>query len=76
MRVAAPALRVAACVLVATSAAAQAPPPEYPSGWIDEMPVASRHFMVATANPLATQAGYETLRAGGNASTPTATPYL
>jgi len=69
MRVAALALRVASCVLVAiaTPAVAQALPPERPSGWIDKLPVASRHFMVATANPLATQAGYETLRAGGNA---------
>ncbi len=30
--------------------------------------VQSRHFMVATANPLATEAGYEILRAGGNAA--------
>jgi len=69
MRIAGLALRVAACVLVAIAApaAAQATPPEHPSGWIDKAPVERRHFMVATANPLATQAGYEMLRAGGNA---------
>lgn len=66
------ALCAAACALVvaalpAVAQAPQPPPPEHPSGWIDKLPVASRHFMVATANGLATQAGYETLRAGGNA---------
>ena len=46
---------------------AQPLPPEHPSGWIDKQPVASRHYMVAAANPLATRAGDEILRAGGNA---------
>jgi gamma-glutamyltranspeptidase/glutathione hydrolase len=46
---------------------AQPLPPEHPSGWIDKAPVASRHFMVAAANPLATRAGYDMLVAGGNA---------
>lgn len=41
--------------------------PEEPSGWIDKQPVASRHFMVAAANPLATDAGYRILKAGGSA---------
>ena len=41
--------------------------PEHPSGWIDKAPVESRHFMVAAANPLAARAGYDILRAGGNA---------
>ncbi|MGE5737723.1 MAG: gamma-glutamyltransferase [Betaproteobacteria bacterium] len=41
--------------------------PEAPSGWMDKAAVASRHFMVAAANPLATAAGYDVLRAGGNA---------
>jgi gamma-glutamyltranspeptidase/glutathione hydrolase len=41
--------------------------PEGPSERTDKAPVASRHFMVATANPLATRAGYDILRAGGNA---------
>ena len=73
MRVRAFIARTATCILPAlvalTFAHAQAPPPapERPSGWIDRAPVASRHFMVAAANPLATQAGREILRAGGNA---------
>ena len=33
----------------------------------DRNAVASRHYMVAAANPLAARAGYEMLRAGGNA---------
>ncbi len=37
----------------------QAQPPERPSDWVDKAPVRSRRFMVATANPLATEAGYE-----------------
>jgi len=61
---------VALGVAVATCACAQgvAIPPEVPSGWIDKAPVQSRHFMVAAANPLATQAGYDILRAGGSAA--------
>ena len=46
----------------------QAQPPERPSGWVDKTLVRSRRFMVATANPLATEAGYEILREGGNAA--------
>jgi gamma-glutamyltranspeptidase/glutathione hydrolase len=59
----------AALALAAVGAAAQAPPvaPERPSGWIDKAPVSSHRLMVAAANPLATEAGYEILRAGGNA---------
>jgi len=41
--------------------------PERPSGWIDKAPVTARRFLVATANPLATRAGVEILKAGGNA---------
>src|SRR6185437_2729380 len=43
------------------------PAPELASGWIDKKAVESRRFMVAAANPLATDAGYAVLRAGGNA---------
>ncbi|HEY7787093.1 MAG TPA: gamma-glutamyltransferase [Casimicrobiaceae bacterium] len=59
----------AALLLTAVVAHARALPdtPEHPSGWIDKSPVTSRRFMVATANPLATRAGYDILRAGGNA---------
>jgi gamma-glutamyltranspeptidase/glutathione hydrolase len=65
--------RVAAfflCALVAAYAArAQViqAAPEHPSGWIDKTAVESRRFMIAAANPLATRAGFDVLRAGGNA---------
>ncbi|HSQ81469.1 MAG TPA: gamma-glutamyltransferase [Casimicrobiaceae bacterium] len=45
-----------------------AQPPEISSGRVDRAAVRSRHFMVATANPLATEAGYQILREGGNAA--------
>jgi gamma-glutamyltranspeptidase / glutathione hydrolase len=51
----------------ATLACAQTVPPEHPSGWIDKAPVFARRDLVATANPLATRAGVDILRAGGNA---------
>ncbi len=41
--------------------------PEGPSGWIDKPGWQSKRFMVATTNPLATDAGYQTLKAGGSA---------
>jgi gamma-glutamyltranspeptidase/glutathione hydrolase len=41
--------------------------PEQPSGWIEKSAVATKHFMVAAANPLATQAGYQILKQGGSA---------
>jgi gamma-glutamyltranspeptidase/glutathione hydrolase len=61
--------RAAACIACtfAALASGQPLPPEHPSGWIDKKPVASRHDMVAAAHPLATRAGEEILRAGGNA---------
>ena len=62
------ALLLAAAVAVAGgSVAGQPVAPEHPSGWTDKSPVESRRFMVAAANPLATRAGYDILRAGGNA---------
>jgi gamma-glutamyltranspeptidase/glutathione hydrolase len=59
----------ALATLVAAALHAQPLPaaPEHPSGWIDKKPVTSHRFMVAAANPLATEAGYEIIRAGGNA---------
>ena len=60
-------LALLAALAGALAHAQQLPAPERPSGWIDKAPVASHRFMVATANPLATQAGYDILRAGGNA---------
>jgi len=49
------------------AAPAARPAPEHPSGWIDKRPVHARHWMVATANPLATKAGYDVLARGGSA---------
>ena len=49
------------------SARAQDLPPERASGWTHKQAVASRTFMVAAANPLAADAGYEILRQGGTA---------
>jgi gamma-glutamyltranspeptidase / glutathione hydrolase len=46
---------------------AQKAAPEHPSGWIDKAPVYAKHWMVATANPLATRAGYDVLARGGTA---------
>jgi len=65
--------RVAAFVLCALFAAHAAraqgihPAPEHPSARIDKTAVESRRFMIAAANPLATRAGFDVLRAGGNA---------
>ena len=61
---------IALTLAAAASATAWSQPvaPEPRSGWIDKSPVTSRHFMVATANPLATAAGYAILREGGNAA--------
>jgi gamma-glutamyltranspeptidase/glutathione hydrolase len=41
--------------------------PEVSSGWTAKSPVTARHWMVAAANPLAADAGYRMLRAGGSA---------
>ena len=41
--------------------------PEHPSGWTDKQPVSAKRWMVAAANPHATQAGYRILRQGGSA---------
>ena len=41
--------------------------PEGPSGYADKPGWAAQKFMVAAANPLATDAGYQTLKAGGSA---------
>ncbi len=58
---------VAACALAATAHAQLAPPAERPSGWTDKAPVAAKRFLVASANPLATDAGYRILAQGGSA---------
>ena len=41
--------------------------PEGASGWTDKPGWATEKFAVAAANPLATDAGYQVLKAGGNA---------
>ncbi len=41
--------------------------PEAASGFHEKQPVLARKFMVATANPLGTEAGYQIVRAGGSA---------
>lgn len=43
------------------------PPPEVDSGWTEQRGRWAERQMVATAHPLATQAGIEVLRAGGSA---------
>jgi gamma-glutamyltranspeptidase/glutathione hydrolase len=52
---------------LAFSAAAQTHLPEGPSGRSVKQPASARHQMVATANPLATEAGLRMLRRGGSA---------
>ncbi len=41
--------------------------PELASGWTPKPGWSAKRFMVAAANPLATEAGYQILRQGGNA---------
>ena len=41
--------------------------PESASGFSTKPPVETRHFAVAAANPLATEAGYQIIQAGGSA---------
>ncbi|WP_323122635.1 gamma-glutamyltransferase [Burkholderia alba] len=41
--------------------------PEVASGWVDKPGWTSQRDMIAAANPLATQAGYQMLKAGGTA---------
>lgn len=51
----------------ASAPAALPAAPEAASGWADKPGWTASSFMVAAANPLATQAGYEMLKAGGSA---------
>ena len=60
------ALALAGCSW-APSAPDVPPLPEGGSGWVAKSGVAATRFMVAAANPLATDAGYRVLRAGGSA---------
>jgi gamma-glutamyltranspeptidase / glutathione hydrolase len=71
------AIRTLFCVLLVAACATTAPPPsiaysipqlpEGPSGYTQKPGWSARSFMVAAANPLATDAGYQVLKAGGNA---------
>ncbi|MBK8740182.1 MAG: gamma-glutamyltransferase [Betaproteobacteria bacterium] len=61
--------RLLTLLLAAASAIAGAQPaaPEGPSGWAPKQPVSGRRAMIATANPLATDAGFRILAQGGSA---------
>ncbi|WP_372572002.1 gamma-glutamyltransferase [Ruegeria jejuensis] len=52
---------------LATALQAQDPAPEVGYGWEEKHSVEGQEFMVAAANPLAVQAGYDVLAAGGTA---------
>ena len=54
-------------LLFSAAVFAQDQAPERPSGWTPKRAVMSKHDMIATANPLATRAGYRILRQGGTA---------
>ncbi|MGH8852288.1 MAG: gamma-glutamyltransferase [Casimicrobiaceae bacterium] len=53
--------------MLSIPALAQPQPSEHAPGWTPKQAVNARREMVATANPLATDAGYEILRRGGAA---------
>lgn len=53
--------------LAAPAWAQEAPPPELPSGWAEQVAVTARHYMIVTANPLASDAGRAVLARGGSA---------
>jgi gamma-glutamyltranspeptidase/glutathione hydrolase len=58
--------------LAAAIAQAQSPTqdksPEFPSGWTPKKAVTATRAMIATANPLATEAGFRILKQGGSAT--------
>ena len=67
-------IRIALCLAALAGCASpggfdyQVPPqPEGPSGWVDKPGWTASRFAVAAANPLATDAGYQVLKAGGSA---------
>jgi gamma-glutamyltranspeptidase / glutathione hydrolase len=61
-----PVLVLIAFAAFCTPGAAQHQAPERPSGWTDRAPVATKHWMITAANPLAVDAGYRILRRGGS----------
>src|SRR5258706_8648373 len=54
-------------LLVAVVAFAQEKAPELPSGWTPKKAVTASREMIATANPLSSEAGYRMLKQGGSA---------
>jgi len=58
------------------SASNSIPDPEPSTGWQDKEAVRAEHFMAVTAHPLATQAAYQILKAGGNAADAAVTTQL
>ena len=56
-----------ALLLAAVYAYAQPAAPEPASGWTPKQAVSAKREMIATANPLATEAGYRILKQGGSA---------
>lgn len=58
---------LAGCVAAPTLDYRIPPQPEGPSGWIDKPGWTATRFAVAASNPLATDAGYQVLKAGGSA---------
>lgn len=61
-------LASALLVLAASAVAQEAPQPEATTAIASRASVTARDFMVATAHPLATEAGYRVLEAGGTAA--------
>ena len=59
---------IAALTLIAAQALAQPAAPERPSGWTPKQAVSAKREMIATANPLATDAGFRILQRGGSAA--------
>ena len=61
---------LAVCVVLPTAALAQSPPhqPEDTTAINEKQSVTAQKFMVTSAHPLATQAGYDVLAAGGSAA--------
>ena len=62
--------------VLTASASNSIPDPEPSTGWQDKEAVHAEHFMAVTAHPLATQAAYQILKAGGNAADAAVTTQL
>jgi gamma-glutamyltranspeptidase/glutathione hydrolase len=60
-------LTLLCCLLVAFPALSQDTEPESGSGFVSKQARTAKSFMVAAANPLAAQAGYDILKKGGSA---------